>query len=286
MSYRCVGDESMLHNFTIEEYARYAHNLNMLHWRYNKTSELILDPIDVTEDSDEQDGYVRSFNIKCTEDVSKEYIDNISSRAREITGWLVADLSNSVYYRDMFIPSQWISKIVDKILASNQTIKHSYLIQDSPDTTGWVSEDPLPPFYPTCNSDRVKKVFISKDDKVLTYNDSLSRTKEEKLVYLTDMEEKDPRKIIGKSYIDFLNILFKLYVEGTIHKVSDSFVNNWELIEDVKYKGLYHPLWTNSLVAPVKSSYLLKVSIEGKPESYRNVVLGPVIDFFGRPKCL
>jgi hypothetical protein len=257
MSYRCVDEESLSHNFTIADYARYSHNLNMLHWRNYKASEMILQPTDVTEDSDEEDGYVRSFVVKCLEeDIPEGYIEEIAVRARLIKGWLLADISNTVYYKDTSIPSEWVQRIATKVLSDNQRIEDLYVIQDNPDTNGWVSKEVLPPNF------------------------------RETIVYVSDLRKRDPRRIIGESYITFLDTLLKLYVEGTIDKVSDSFVNNWELIEDVKYKGLYHPLWTNSLVAPIKSSYLLKVSIDGKPESYRDVVLGPVIDFFGRPKCL
>ena len=135
MKYRCVAGVATNHTFTALEYVRYQHNLNMLHWRTHKSSQITLHPIDVTEDSDEEDGYLMGFFVGCSEEVSKEYIRDLSERAASLNRWLVADITNDVYYKDVYIPSQWIQRIASHVLTNDKTIEDLYILQDDSATS-------------------------------------------------------------------------------------------------------------------------------------------------------
>lgn len=271
MNYRCVGCESFNHTFTLEDYMRYQHNINMLHWRTYRTSEILLRPVDVTEDTDDEEGFVRGYKVECTQKVDETYLLNLDKQAQEIKGWIIADISRSIYYMDSFMSTDWVSRIVRKILGQGQVLWNDYVVEEIV-LGNWLTPVPI------SMGDEDPKGFEDSDVEDLEGD-------EEKYFYEIYLRNRDPRKLVASSYIKLLDTLLELYNEGTIGDVDSQFVSDWELEENKTYKGLYHPLWTNTLVAPNKSNYLTKVAVEGKPKSYRDATTGPLFDFFGRVKC-
>lgn len=283
MWYRSNGDTVFDSNFTVDEYVRYVHNLNIIHLRYTpdtRDTQLILIPTDVTEDSDSEDGYMMSFVIKMQSkgvDVSPDikYLKDVSQRAANINKWLVTDLSRGIRYKDMYMPAEWIQRVAPKILTNQQSIDDNYLVNDMPDVTGWLTKETIP-----------KWIEVSSDDIDIEYSVWEENDLYLEDTFITDLQKGDPRRTINEIYASFIDVLWNLYTIGTIGEVNDTFIANWELVEDTVYRGLYHPLWMNTLVAPVQSKYLLDAVIKGKPESYASVIEQGVFDFYGKPLCL
>jgi hypothetical protein len=275
MQYRTVRDKVTESNFTPEDLMRCTNNINLLYRRLgDRTAEVTLYPVDITEEDDEEPGFVTGF-------VPRVYIagEEVPSRQDELNilmrkvyttrEWYIADLAFDVRYKDTTLPAKWIQRVAPRILTSQQYIEDDFLVQETP--VG-------------CSSNR--DVFQATDPWDTDSSESDEDLYIEKTIFVTDLQIGDPRRTHATVYFNFLDTLLSLYKMGTIDKVSDQFVIGWELKEDVTYRGLYHPTWTNTLVAPDQSKYLLRVALSGKPESYSQELANPVFDFYGRNRCL
>lgn len=289
MQYRTVEGKVTQSNFTPEEHMRYSHNLNMMHRRLPnmRATETMLYPVDITEDDDEEPGYVTGFDLRVYKggegitlsEGDQTRLNAIAERARAVQGWLIADLEMTTRYRDLTLPVEWVRRITPYILEHGQYIENGFLIE--PIRT-------YCPVYPIVRTKNRPPLKDGSNSKPLL--DDLESDSEEdggiENIFVTDQQKGDPRRSCSESYIRFLDTLHRLYQEGTIGGVDQQFIDAWELEEDKQYKGLYHSLWTNTLVAPDKSEYLMRVLAEGKPESYRDEVANPVFDFYGRNRCV
>lgn len=285
MQYRTVDSKVTSSNFTPEELMRYTNNISLLYRRRpgKGDTEVTLYPIDITEDADEDPGYVTGFEPRVyvggeevqLSDSEARTLSALSREAMSATSWYVADLRNTIRYKDTTIPSEWIRRIAPYVLAPGQDISNSFLTQE---------------ITYECNMVRRESAPLKDGSEDKPWADDLESDSEEDTtidaIYMTDLLKGDPRRTCAEAYFTFIDKILDLYTRGTIDKVSDHFVDSWELEEDLKYKGLYHAKWTNTLVAPNQSTYLLKVAVAGKPESYAQELANPVFDFYGRNRCL
>lgn len=289
MQYRTVEGKVTESNFTPEQLMRHSHNLGMIHRRFPgmRDTEITLYPVDITEDDDEAPGYVTGFEprvyrggdeITLTND-QRVRLNNAAERARSIQGWLVADLDVVIRYKDITLPVEWVRRIAPYILEINQQIEDRFIVE---------AIQTYCPIFPIARFKNRPPLEDGSDSK--PWLDDLESDSEDdggvEVIYVTDHQKGDPRRTCSESYIRFLDTLHQLYRDGTVGGVNQQFVDAWELEEDKKYKGLYHAQWTNTLVAPDISKYLLRVLTEGKPESYRDEISNPVFDFYGRNRCV
>ena len=84
----------------------------------------------------------------------------------------------------------------------------------------------------------------------------------------------DTHTDFAEIYLAFLHQLKSLYRRGTVAVFSNHpSIKDWQLQESVSFPGLYHPEWSNSLLAPKISNFLISV-ITGKNEFQIKLING------------
>ena len=139
--------------------------------------------------------------------------------------YIVMDISQTIQYLSVQIPSTWLKDIVPRLLLRNQTLTDGFVYEEI------VKEDCS--CYCGCST----RIGCG------VYNNSV-------------------QVIVDGAWQRLMDLIHRLYIKGSILlAATDSmFAKKWKLVEG-KYIGVYHPINSNTMMTQAPTDYLLQAKL-------------------------
>ena len=280
----CDNERALSSNFTSEDYLRYDNNLNIMYRRIYGKREVIMIPVEIDYQvhSHRLNVATGGETIELTSEET-EILRTLSVDAYEKFPdcWIIMDATNPIYYSSAALPVWWMNNILPYIVEGDEFISDGYVYMRMPERI----PTPAPPiimkerdFEANLGYEEWCEIMNSRkhnhytgllmQDEIDAYRNRKARNIEETMG-ITNVSDRlggkysqTVEETVTEEYMRLLNLMVKLYNEGYLNLEEGSkekialFTKNWNLMESPVYKGLYFPIWRNTLLTTNPASYI------------------------------